>query len=446
MSAFRYRPCGQRFSDGFAVPLEVVVDGRVFATESQLETVRVCLDSKISNRLNDIRELQNNAGQEAHRPMKDGLLQVAAPMFVGNERAYVLDCLDSTWISSTGQYIDRFEAAFAEFCGVRHAVCCNNGTTALHLVLDALGIGPGDEVIVPTLTFVATANAVRYCGGTPVFADVRPESWTIDPDQLEALITPRTKGIIVVHLFGHPADVGAVQEIADRYGLFLVEDAAQSPGAEYRGRRVGSMGRLSTFSFFGNKIISTGEGGMVTTDDDTLASRVRILKSQGMDPARRYWFEVVGYNYRMTNVAAAMGLGQLETIQWHLQRRQEVAAWYRERLQGVPGLSWQVEQDWAHHVWWMFTVVLDDRLPVHRDEVMARLLEQGIETRRVPYPLHQLPIYQEATAGQSFPAADHIAGRGINLPTWSKVTREDVDRICEVLLEALRPTSVALGA
>ncbi len=378
--------------------------------------------------------------------MREKLLQVAAPMFIGNEREYVLDCIESSWVSSTGQYIDRFEAAFAEFCEVPHAVACSNGTTALHLVLAALDIGPGDEVIVPTLTFVATANAVRYCGGTPIFVDCDPDSWAIDPAQIEAKITPRTKGIIAVHLFGNPAEMDAIQAIADKHGIFLLEDAAQAPGAEHRGRRAGSMGKLATFSFFGNKIITTGEGGMITTQDAGLAARIRILKSQGMDPKRRYWFPVVGYNYRMTNVQAAMGLGQLETIDWHLARRREVADWYRECLQGVPGLRWQAEREWARHVWWMFTAVLDAQLPVEREAIMARLLESGYETRSVPYPLHQLPIYSEETKGQAFPAADHIARRGINLPTSSHVTREDVEKICEIVVASLEPSAVASRA
>jgi perosamine synthetase len=375
--------------------------------------------------------------------MKERLLQVAAPMFIGNEQKYVMDCVESSWVSSQGPYIERFENLFADFCEVPHAICCSNGTTALHLVLAAMDIGPGDEVIVPTLTFVATANAVRYCGATPIFVDCDPDTWAMDPAQITAKITPRTKGIIVVHLFGNPAEMDAVQAIADRHGLFLLEDAAQAPGAEYRGRRVGSIGKLATFSFFGNKIITTGEGGMITTKDADLAARIRILKSQGMDPNRRYWFKVVGYNYRMTNMAAALGLGQLETIDWHLARRRQVADWYRERLQGVAGLTWQSEREWARHVWWMFTAVLDEQLPVERDMVMAKLLEAGFETRSVPYPIHQLPIYQEETRGQAFPAADHISRRGINLPTSSHVTEAHVDQICEILVNALEPASVA---
>lgn len=369
--------------------------------------------------------------------MEKEFLSVSAPMFVGNERAYVLDCLDSSWISSSGQYIDRFEAMFAEFCGVKHAVSCSNGTTALHLALVALDLQPGDEVIVPTLTFVATANAVRYCGAQPVFVDCEAGSWTMDPAAIEARITPRTKGIMVVHLLGHPVDMDAVQAIADKHGLWVLEDAAQAHGAECRGRRAGSMGRIATFSFFGNKIISTGEGGMVTTDDADLAKQMRLLKSHGMDPNRRYWHPVIGYNYRMTNVAAAIGLGQLEKIDWHLERRREVATWYREILDGDPRLTWQVEHPWARHVWWMFTAVLDDAIPMERDTVMARLKEDGIETRPVVFPMHQLPPHQDAAAGQSFPVADRIARRGINLPTWARMTRADVERVCAALRAVL---------
>jgi perosamine synthetase len=364
-------------------------------------------------------------------------LAVSAPMFVGNERDYVLDCIDSSWISSSGKYIDRFESAFADFCGVRHAVSCSNGTTALHLALLALELEPGDEVIVPTLTFVASANAVRYCGAEPVFVDCDPDTWTMDPAAIESRIGPRTKGIIAVHLLGHPVDMDAVQAIADRYGLWVLEDAAQSHGAECRGRRTGSMSRLATFSFFGNKIISTGEGGMITTDDAALAARMRLLKSHGMDPSRRYWHPVIGYNYRMTNVAAAIGLGQLETIDWHLERRREVAAWYREGLSGFPGIRWQAERDWARHAWWMFTVVLDDQMPIGRDDVMKRLAEEMIETRPVVYPMHQLPPYRDSARGHSFPVADRIARGGINLPSWARLTRADVRRVCDALQATL---------
>ena len=214
-------------------------------------------------------------------------IPVAAPSLVGNERAYVLDCLESPWISSAGSYLERFEAACADLCGVRHAMACANGTVALHAALLALGVGPGDEVIVPTLTYVASANAVAYCGATPVFVDSEPATWNLDPERLRACIGPRTKGIMVVHLYGHPVDMDPVLALAEEHGLFVLEDAAEAHGADYKGRRVGSIGHAATFSFFGNKIITTGEGGMVVTDDDALARRVRQLKGQGQDPERR---------------------------------------------------------------------------------------------------------------------------------------------------------------
>jgi perosamine synthetase len=370
--------------------------------------------------------------------MEREFLQVAAPMLVGNEKAYVADCLESTWVSSTGRYIERFEAAFAEFCGIRHAMSCSNGTVALHLALLALDVGPGDEVIVPTLTFVATANAVRYCGARPVFVDAEPESWNLDPAAVEERITPRTKGIIVVHLFGHPVDMAAIRSIADRHGLFVVEDAAQAHGAECQGRRVGSFGDVATFSFFGNKIITTGEGGMVVTNRSDIADRVRLLKSHGMDPNRRYWFPVIGYNYRMTNVAAAIGLAQLEKVAWHLHRRAEVAKWYREELRLARGLTWQIEQPWARHVWWMFSVVLDEDVPVERDRVMAELRMRNIETRPIVIPIHSLPPYRGIAGSGVFPVAERLARRGINLPTWAKLSRDDVRYVCDSLVETVR--------
>jgi perosamine synthetase len=371
-----------------------------------------------------------------------GFIPVAAPNLGGNEKAYVLDCLESTWISSTGKYLDRFEAEFAEFCGAKHAVACSNGTTALHLALVALGIGPGDEVIVPTLTFVATANAVAYCGGVPVFVDVDAETWTIDPGAVEAKVTPRTKGIIAVHLFGHPADMDALRAIAGRHGLFVLEDAAQAHGSECRGRRAGSLGDIATFSFFGNKIITTGEGGMVTTSDEALAERMRLLRTHGMDPDRRYWHPVIGYNYRMTNVTAAIGLAQLERVQWQLERRQELAAWYREALGRTGVLTCQAERGWARHVWWMFSVLVNEDAG-NRDAIMATLRRRGIETRPFVHPLHTLPPYVEATRGEPFPVSEAIARTGINLPTWAGLSREQVHAVCEQLLECLAVAKTA---
>jgi len=262
-------------------------------------------------------------------------IPVANPVLNGNEKKYVLDCLESTWISSSGKYVKRFEEGFANYCCVKHALSCCNGTVALHLALLALGVGPEDEVIVPTLTFVATTNAVSYCGARPVFIDVDQETWNIDPALIEEKITTRTKGIIAVHLYGHPVDMDPIISIAFNHNLFVIEDAAEAHGAKYKGRMIGSISDIATFSFYGNKIITTGEGGMVVTSDDTLANKINQLKESGMDPDKRYWFPTIGYNYRMTNVAAAIGLAQLEKIDEHISG---IVRWL-DGIMNISGIS-----------------------------------------------------------------------------------------------------------
>ena len=363
-------------------------------------------------------------------------LPVAAPALVGRELEYVADCLESTWISSSGPYIERFEQGFAEFCGVEHAVSCCNGTAALHLALLALGVGPSDEVIVPTLTYVASANAVRYCGAEAVLVDSEPETWNLDAAKLEQAVTPRTKGIVAVHLYGHPVDLDPVLELGKQRGLFVLEDAAEAHGALYKGKRVGSFGECAMFSFYGNKIITTGEGGMVVTDDAELATKLRLLRGQGQDPERRYWFPVVGYNYRLTNVAAAIGLGQLERIDWHLGRRREVASWYREEFDGDGRFVFSPEAEWADSSFWMSSVLLTDAVDRSRDDVAAALAEQGVDSRPFFYPVHSLPPYRDRAHEGSFPVADALAARGLNLPSSALLTREDVEYACAALREA----------
>lgn len=363
-------------------------------------------------------------------------IPVAEPALVGNESKYVLDCVESTWISSNGKYLERFESEFAEFCGVKHAMACSNGTVALHLALRALDMGPGDEVIVPALTFVATANAVVYCGATPVFADVDPKTWNIDPAHVESLIGKHTKAIIPVHLFGLPADMERIAELASQHGIAVIEDAAEAHGARYRGKRAGSLGTLGTFSFYGNKILTTGEGGMVTTNDDTLAAQVRLLKGQGMDPDRRYWFPQLGYNYRMTNVAAAIGVAQLERAQWHVERRREIASRYRSLLSTDSRISFQLVPDECEHAYWMTSIVLENSNAGQRDQVMAALANENIETRPFFYPLHTLPMYW-AVQESALPVSERLGEAGISLPSSATLTDGDQERVTESLLTAL---------
>jgi len=288
-------------------------------------------------------------------------ISVAQPKMAGNERNYVMDCFDTNWISSNGKYIAAFEESFAKFCNVKHAVAANNGTTALHLALVALDLKPGDEVIIPTVTYIATANAVRYCGATPVLVDVCADTMNIDPNDIERKITSKTRGVIPVHLYGHPADMEAINQIAQKHGLWVVEDAAEAHGAQVLGQRVGSLGTCATFSFFGNKIITTGEGGMITTNDDDLAAKLRLYRGQGMDPTRRYWFPVIGYNYRMTNIQAAIGLAQMEGVDKALTDRETLAGWYNDALAGLQDkVILPTQAKWAKQAFWMYNIFLRD--------------------------------------------------------------------------------------
>jgi perosamine synthetase len=307
----------------------------------------------------------------------------------------------------------------------------------------AAGIGPGDEVIVPTLTYVASANPVVYCGATPVFVDAEPATWNLDPEAVAAAVTPRTKAIVVVHLYGHPADMDPILAVTRAHGIAVIEDAAEAHGAEYRGQRAGGLGDVGTFSFYGNKILTTGEGGMVTCDSDEMAALVRQLRGQGQDPQRRYWFPIVGFNYRMTNVAAAIGLGQLETIDWHLERRREIAAWYREELGAVPGLELSPEAEWARSAFWISCMVVPDGGAAERDDLMERLADRGIETRPFFYPMHTLPPYAEASRGQEFPVATALAERGVNLPSGAGLERDDVAYIGQAVRDELAARRVA---
>lgn len=381
--------------------------------------------------MNTISALVDSA-YATHKPTDpNGLISVAQPVFMGNERRYVLDVMESGWLSQ-GEYVRRFEEAIAKAAGTKHAVAVTSGTAALHLALLALGIGPGDEVIVPDLTFVATANAVRYVGATPVLADVDARTGCIDADRYPGGCSSTA---IPVHLFGHPAPTIGAGHVT------TIEDAAEALGAELYGRKVGSIGTLACFSFYANKVITTGEGGAVTTDDDRLAERLRFLRGQAHAPSvgGHYWHTEVGYNYRMTDLQAAVGLGQIERLDEHLGARKQVSEWYREEL-----------GDWKHgrllaqggphitHAHWMVAVVLEahmnDGLRLSRQYVMDRMAESNIETRPFFVPLHDLPPYKQTGA---FPAATHLGYNGIMLPTHAALTRMQVQKVCQRLRSAV---------
>jgi perosamine synthetase len=361
--------------------------------------------------------------------------RVAAPDLSGNEAAYVNECLRSTWISSNGPFIGKFEASIAACTNTHHAIATCNGTVALHLALTGLGIGPGDEVIVPSLTYVATANAVVYCGARPVFADSQPDTWCLSVPSVARLLTSRTKAVIPVHLYGHPCDMEPLMELARRKGLWVIEDCAEALGATYQGRPVGSFGTVSTFSFYGNKLVTTGEGGMVVTDDEPLADQLRLLRGQGMDPQRRYWHPIVGFNYRMTNIAAALGLAQMERFNRLLQDRKRIAAWYNERLCHIPHLRLPVEAGGASNAFWMYSILT----PTHswRDGLIADLANRGIETRPFFYPVHEFPMYRGCRTDNDCPVARDLSYRGLSLPTSSYLQERDIDLITREVRELL---------
>jgi perosamine synthetase len=364
------------------------------------------------------------------------IIPVSDPKLDGNELRYLTQCIQSNWISSAGRFVREFEEVFAAAVGCRFGAACANGTTALHLALATLGVGPGDEVVIPTFTMIATPNAVRYTGATPVLVDAERETWNLDVGRLEAAIGPRTRGIVLVHTYGHPVDMDPLLELAERRGLWVVEDAAEAHGARYRGRPAGSLGRAASFSFYANKIVTTGEGGMVTTNDPEIARLARRLRDHAFSDERHFWHKHLGFNYRMTNLQAAVGLAQTERLEEFVEIHRANALRYTRRLARLPGLTLPVERPWARNVYWMFGVVVEDEFGITRDELRRRLARRGIETRTFFIPIHLQPIYYEAFKGQRFPVAEELCQRGLYLPSGATLTEAEVSYVCDAVAEA----------
>lgn len=365
--------------------------------------------------------------------MKDRFFPISRPILNGRELEYVTDAVKSGWISSIGPYVTRFEEEFANYCGVNNAIAVCNGTVALHLALIAAGIGPGDEVIVPDLTFIATANAVLMAGARPIFCDIDAHTLCIDPEIIVQMITRSTRAIIAVHLYGHPAAMNTLMTIANRYGLLVIEDAAEAHGAELNGRRVGSMGHCATFSFYGNKNMTTGEGGMITTNCSDLAARCRRLRDHAMSAEKRYWHNELGYNYRITNVQAAIGCAQLEQLEQFIEARKNVFNGYYKRLSGIKEISLNRTLDNARNAYWMICLELDGASGADRDDFIKRLRAKGVDTRPYFYPMSKMPYLEDANT----PIAHEISQKGLNLPTMVDLTEDDLDIICEVITSEL---------
>ena len=362
---------------------------------------------------------------------------ISEPSIGTKEREYMNEAFDSGWISSKGPFISKFENEFAKFSSTKFAVSCSNGTAALHLAVKALGIREGDEVIVPNLTFASPANVVIYEKAKPVLVDVDKKYWCIDPDKVEENITKKTKAIIVVHLYGHPTDMGKIMNLAKEHDLKVIEDCAEAHGATYKGMKVGSIGDIGCFSFYGNKIITTGEGGIITTNNQELAEKITILRDHGMRPSKRYWHDEVGYNYRMTNIQAAIGIAQMESIKEKILKRKWIARKYSEYINDNAEL--QSEMPWASNVYWLPTLLLkENTLTVSRDSLMVLLAKEGVESRPVFYPLNEMQPYKSEL---SFPNSNYVSYHGISLPVSNTFDEEDIRFISNVFNEAITKTS-----
>ena len=367
-------------------------------------------------------------------------IPLANPDLKGNEAKYALEAIQSGWIG-TGPYIKQFEKEFARLSGARAAIACANGTVALHLALRAMDLGPGDEVIVPSFTYVATANAVRFCGAEPVFVDVDPATWCIDPRQVEAAITPSTVGIIPVDLYGHPADLDAINRIAAKHDLWVVEDAAEAALAKYKGRPVGGLAKVTTFSFHITKVFTSGEGGAVTLNDEKIEAFIRMIYSHGMDPQRRFFFPVSGYNYRLTNLAAGLLCAQIERHEAFLKRRAEIFRAYHELLKGIPGIGVRPVADWATLSPWLFSITVDPpEFGATREQLMATLEREKIESRPFFIPVHSLPPFQDGARRRNThcPITDQLCSVGVNLPTYTTMTDGHIERVAKTIRNMAR--------
>jgi perosamine synthetase len=357
-------------------------------------------------------------------------IPISQPSITQKEIDYVTEAVASTWISSLGKYIDRFEAEFASFCGSRYAVCVSNGTVAIQLALTAHGIGDGDEVIMPNLSFIATANATLHCGAIPVFADIDPFNLCLDPTKIESLITSKTKAIMPVHLYGHPADMKAITELANKYGLWVIEDAAEAHGAKAYGKTVGSWGHCATFSFYGNKNLTTGEGGMITTNDEDFYNRCKYLRDHAMSKEKRYWHTAPGFNFRMTNIQAAIGCAQLERADQIMEKRQLIFKWYEKYLVKLDGLSLNRTNEWATNAYWLICLENKKWTEKDRDDFMIELKKRGVDSRPFFYPMSDMPYLNEKV---NTPVTHEVYTRGINLPTYFDITEEQVKFVCETV-------------
>jgi perosamine synthetase len=368
-------------------------------------------------------------------------IPVNEPLLNGNERMYLNECLDTGWISSEGPFVTRFEAEFAQRVGRKFGIAVANGSVALDVAIAAIGIEPGDEIILPSFTIISCAAAIVRAGAVPVVVDADPLTWNMRVDQVAAKVTKKTRAIMVVHIYGLPVDLDPIFEVARQHGLRVIEDAAQAHGQNYKGRPCGSFGDVSTFSFYPNKHVTTGEGGMVLTDDATVAERCRSLRNLCFQPARRFVHEELGWNFRMTNLQAALGVAQLERLDEFVGLKRKMGLTYLELLEGVSGIQLPLRRtDAAENIFWVFGIVLEEAVPMNAEEAMKRLGAEQIGTRPFFYPMHQQPVFRKQGLFrlESLPVSENLAERGFYLPSGLALTEEMMIRVVEALKGILR--------
>ena len=376
------------------------------------------------------------------------MISVNEPLLIGNELEYVTECIKTGWISSAGKFITEFEEAWASYCGVKYGVAVSNGSVALQVAVGCLDLKLGDEVIMPTFTIISCALAVIYNAGTPVLVDSDPRTWCMDVSQIESEITPRTRAIMPVHIYGHPVDIDPLLALAEKHGLVVVEDAAEVHGAEYLAkrngpnpawRRCGGLGHMSAFSFYANKLITTGEGGMVLTNDPFYAEKARSLRNLCFRSDRRFYHTELGNNFRLTNVQAAIGLAQVERMDEIVVRKRWMGQEYTKGLEGISGLQLPVEESWAKQVYWMYGVVLDEATGMDAAEFARRLKDFGVDTRPFFLGMHEQPVFLDRGLfrHESYPIAERLALQGLYLPSGLTMTKEQIDRVCEAVRKIL---------
>lgn len=361
------------------------------------------------------------------------MIPVNVPLIAPNAKKYVLDCLKTGWISSAGKYIDIFEKKFAQFIGVKYALSCTNGTAALHLACETLGIKKGDEVIMPTLTMIASAYAICYSGAKPVLVDSEPETFNINPDLIAKKITKKTKAIMLVHLYGHSCDIDPIIKVAKKHKLFIIEDAAEVHGGKYKGKMLGSLGDIGCFSFYANKIVTTGEGGMIVTNSKKLYQKAKMIKDLAHSANKRFLHTRIGYNYRMTNLQAALGLAQLEEVNKYIKIKKQMAKTYNQKLKDVEGLILPIEKDYAFNVYWMYAVLVDEKkFGISKDELRKKLYKEGVDTRDFFIPVHQQPALTQLGwyKNEKYPIAEKLSKTGFYIPSGLAITKKQIDKVC----------------